>query len=47
MARVWGLWLLLVSVLVLVSNVQADDEDEPCTVRDGDQFFDLNPLKSK
>ena len=39
--------LLTATLLVLISAAKADDEFEPCTIKDGDNFYDLNPLKSK
>ncbi|KAI0685073.1 hypothetical protein BC835DRAFT_1291123 [Cytidiella melzeri] len=37
-------WLITASLLVLFSIARA--EDALCTVRDGDKYYDLNPLKS-
>ncbi|PSS29738.1 hypothetical protein PHLCEN_2v2886 [Hermanssonia centrifuga] len=41
--RLWPFMLL--ALCLLTSKTRA--EDDPCTVRDGDRFYDLSPLKAK
>ena len=46
MPRFTGLWIFTLCILGLYSSL-ARAEDEPCTIWDGDTYYDLNPLKSK
>lgn len=46
MARILDLWLSVVCILGLFSSFSLAD-DEPCTARDGNNFYDLSSLKSK
>lgn len=45
MARILAPWALLGLVLALCTFARADDE--PCTITDGDKFYDLSALKAK
>ncbi|KAI0348164.1 hypothetical protein BDW22DRAFT_1320152 [Trametopsis cervina] len=47
MAGIARLWLLAALLAAFCSVAVGDDTNDPCTVRDGDIVYDLNPLKSK
>lgn len=46
MARIVDLWLPIVCILGLFASFSLAD-DESCTTRDGNNFYDLSSLKSK
>lgn len=47
MARLRSSWPIVALILGLLNNVCVRAEDDPCTLRDGDKFYDLRPLKAK
>lgn len=46
MTQIWALQVLALYILAFLASTTSAGDD-PCTVLDGNKFYDLNPLKSE